>query len=42
MPSITNLASTAALNGEISEGKRKIPNINSLATNTALLLLLKI
>ena len=36
IPSITNLATTAALNTKISEVKRKIPSIINLATTTAL------
>ena len=34
--SITNLATTAALNAKIKEAKNKIPNITNLATTTAL------
>ena len=36
IPSITNLATTAALNAKINEIKNKIPNITNLATTTAL------
>ena len=36
IPSITNLATTAALNAKINEAKNKMPNITNLATNTAL------
>ena len=36
IPSITNLATTAALNTKINEIKNKIPNITNLATTTAL------
>ena len=36
IPSITNLAATAALNGKINEVKNKIPNITNLATTNAL------
>ena len=36
IPSITNLATTAALNAEINEVKGKIPNITDLASTTAL------
>ena len=36
IPSITNLATTAALNAKISEVENKIPNITNLATTTAL------
>ena len=34
--SITNLATTAALNAKINEVKGKIPSITNLATTTAL------
>ena len=34
---ITNLATTAALNGKINEVKNKIPNITNLATTTTAL-----
>ena len=36
MPSITNLASTVALNAKINEVKNKILNITNLATTAAL------
>ena len=36
IPSITNLATTAALNGKINEVKGKIPNITNLASTNAL------
>ena len=36
IPSITNLATTAALNAKINEDKGKIPNITNLASTTAL------
>ena len=36
VPSITNLATTVALNGKINEIKGKIPNITNLASNNAL------
>ena len=36
IPSITNLASTAALNAKINEVKGKISNITNLASTTAL------
>ena len=36
MTSITNLATTIALNAKINEVKNKISNITTVATNTAL------
>ena len=36
IPSITSLATTAALNAKINEVKNKIPNITSSATTTTL------
>ena len=36
IPSITNLATAAALNAKINELKNKIPNITNLASATAL------
>ena len=36
IPSITNLATTVALNAKINEAKNKMPNLTNLATNTAL------
>ena len=36
MTSITNLATTAALNAKINEVKGEIPNITKLASTTAL------
>ena len=35
IPSITNLATTAAFNTKINKVKNKIPNITNLATSTA-------
>ena len=37
IPSITNLATTAAFNAKINEAKTKIPNITNLATTTTAL-----
>ena len=34
MPSITNLATTAALSANINEVKQKLPNIANIATTT--------
>ena len=36
IPSISNLATTTALNANINEVKNKIPNTTNLATTTAL------
>ena len=35
MPSISNLATTAAFNAKINQVKSKISNINNIATTTA-------
>ena len=40
IPSITNLATTTALNGKINEVKNKVPGITNLATTALLLLFL--